>query len=103
MDQLSIQTIENFLGVPLIAPAAIHELDAKEIAAALDRIDDDRIAALGETEDAWEKPEVQDELNRERLGEITDLLEAMLAHCEICQAGEVCVAHVDLRLWLSEA
>jgi hypothetical protein len=103
MDQLAIQTIENFLQVPLIAPERIHEIDAKEIAAALDRIDDERIAALEETEDAWAQPEVQDELNRERLREITELIEDAIGHCETCQAGQVCASHEALKLWVAEA
>ena len=103
MDQQSIDVIEGFLGVPLIAPERIHELDAKEIAAALDRIDDERLAALDETEDAWRQPEVQDEINRERLGEITELIEDAIKLCDICQAGQVCQGHEAYKLWLSEA
>ena len=103
MDQLAIDVIEGFLGVPLIAPERIHELDAKEIAAALNRIDDERIAALEETEDAWAQPEVQDEINRERLGEITELIQDAIKLCATCQAGQVCASHEAFKLWVAEA
>src|SRR6267142_4502427 len=70
MDQLAIQTIENFLSVPLIAPERIHELDAKELASALGRLDDEATCASEEIpSDAWEKP--LDEINEERLDQIT--------------------------------
>ena len=49
--------------------------------------DDERLAALGETKDAWAQPEVQDEINRERLGEITELIEDAIENCETCRAS----------------
>ena len=103
MDQLAIDVIEGFLGVPLIAPERIHELDAKEIASTLDRIDDARLAALDESEDAWRQPEVQDETNRERLEEITELVQDVIKLCQLCQTGQLCASHEALKLWLAEA
>jgi hypothetical protein len=68
MDQLSIQTIQGYLSVPLIAPERLDELDAKEIASVLTHLDDERIAASEDLGDAWDKP--LDEINAERLEEI---------------------------------
>ena len=101
MDQLAIDVIEGFLGVPLIAPERIHDLDAKEIAAALDRIDDERLAALGDTEDAWEKP--IDETNVERLEEIMILIREAIANCEACEDGHTCQPCLSFKAWLAEA
>jgi hypothetical protein len=66
MDQQPIDVIEGYLGITLIRPAAIDEIDAKEIAAALAQLDEERITALEGLEGAWGQPEVQDEINRER-------------------------------------
>ena len=103
MDQLAIQTIEDFIDAPLIAPERIHDLDSKEIAAALDRLDNERIAALEEKEDAWSHPEVQDELNRERLGEVTDLLQEAIANCESCNDENPCARCASFTQWIAEA
>jgi hypothetical protein len=103
MDQLAIQTIEGFLGVPLIAPERIHEIDAKEIAAALNRIDDARLAAVEEADDAWAQPEVQDETNRERLEEITELLGEAIANCESCHDDNPCARCASFKQWIMEA
>ena len=103
MDQLAIQTIEDFLDVPLIAPAAINEIDSRAIAAALARLEGERIAALEEKEDAWSHPEVQDELNRERLGEITDLLQEAIANCESCNDENPCARCASFTQWIAEA
>jgi hypothetical protein len=100
MDQLSIHTIENFLGVPLIAPERIHEIDAKEIAATLLNLSDEAFGAR--EEDSWDQPEVQDEINRERLREITMLLQDSISLCGTCEAGHVCHSHEALKLWLAD-
>jgi hypothetical protein len=103
MDQLSIQTIEGFLGVPLVAPERIHEIDAKEIAAALGRLEEEAAEAREDLEDAWDQPEVQDETNRERLAEVTELIQDAIKLCATCQAGQVCQGHEALKLWAAEA
>jgi hypothetical protein len=106
MDRLSIDVIEGHLGVPLIAPERIHELDAKEIAAALGRLDEERIAALEETEDAWEQPGIVDETNRERLAEILELIEEAIDNCETCrECGDdrPCARCASFKQWLGEA
>jgi len=105
MDQLAIQTIENFLQVPLIAPERIHELDAKEIASALGRLDDEATCASEEIpSDAWEKP--LDEINEERLDQITRLVREAIDNCETCRACDDnpgCARCESFRAWLATA
>jgi hypothetical protein len=86
MDQLAIQTIEGFLSVPLIAPAAIHDLDAKEIAVVLTRLDAEVDEAKKEVEDPWD--EDADEELMERLEEVTRLIRAAIDSCEACLDSE---------------
>jgi hypothetical protein len=101
MDQLSIQTIENFLQVPLIAPERIHELDAKEIAAVMTRLEEEVSEAKEETEDAWEKP--IDETNVERLEAITELLREAIDNCESCNDDNPCARCASFKQWIAEA
>jgi len=104
MDQLAIQTIENFLSVPLIAPERIHELDAKELASALTRLDDAVSEAKDEAEEAWNKP--LDEINLERLDEITILIREAIENCETCRAcgdERSCARCISFSRWLATA
>jgi hypothetical protein len=101
MDQLAIQTIEHFLDVPLIAPERIHEIDAKEIAAALGRLEEEVTEAREEVGDAWSKP--IDETNVERLEEITELLREAIDNCETCNDDNPCARCSSFKQWLAEA
>ena len=101
MDQLAIDVIEGFLGVPLIAPERIHELDAKEIAAALGRLEEEAAEARDDAEDAWGKS--IDETNVERLEEITKLIRDAIAHCAVCTDDQRCAQCTAFTKWIAEA
>jgi hypothetical protein len=103
MDQLAIQRIEQFLDVPLVAPAGLHELDAKEIAAVLTSLDEDVAEAREEAEDAWAQD--PDKAMEERLEEVTTLLRKAIKNCAdlTCSDGRPCPTCAGFQQWLQEA
>jgi hypothetical protein len=101
MDALAIQTIQDFLSVPLIAPERIHDLDAKEIAAVLTRLDAEVDEAEEKAEDVWD--EDKDEALMERLGEATALIVEALDTCEACGDENLCERCQGFKEWLAEA
>ena len=103
MDQLAIDVIEGFLEVPLIDPAAINEIDSRELAAALARLEGEVAMAREYAEDIRDQPEVYDETTHERAQEITELIQDVIKLCETCQAGQVCASHEAFKLWVAEA
>ena len=106
MDKQAIDVIEDYLGVPLVAPERIDPLDAKEIAAALGRLEEEAAAAREKLEDERDRPGIIDETNRERLDEVVSILEEAIANCETCQArrnNPGCARCQTFSMWLAEA
>ena len=100
MDLIAIQTIQGFLSVPLIAPENIHDLDTKEIAAALAHLDMEAAKARSEAEDvSWD--EDQDEVLMERLQEIGVLVRNAIETCEC--GDEPCERCKGFSEWLDRS
>jgi hypothetical protein len=99
MDQQRIDTIEAFLGVPLIHPEYLDPIDAKELAAALTRLDADATEAREEVEDAsWD--EDKDGAILERLEDVTKLLRDAIDTCESCNDENPCQRCAAFSQWL---
>jgi hypothetical protein len=85
MNTLAIQILEDVLDVPLVAPEAIHPIDAEELA----RV----IQSLQASEDLW------DQFTR-RLLTVTRLVKGQIAACAQCGTVTRCAPHVAWQAWL---